>query len=123
MRVISPDDNAQVCVLLSGSKDGKSIVLNCTSEIDSGEWTVVNVPIHDLDLDSGSKVNFKLWVRSDSARNERLYIDVAEINTYSNKNVLPLIIISILVTVSVAVPVAGIAYVFIAKRLKTVKRR
>ena len=123
MRVISPDDTAQVCVLLSGSKDGKSIVLNCTSEIDSGEWTVVNVPVHDLDLDSGSKVNFKLWVRSDSARNERLYIDVSEINTYSNKNVLPLVIISILVTVSVAVPVVGIAYVFVAKRLKTVKRR
>lgn len=122
MRVVSPDPQSTVCVLMSGLNDGKSASLVCSSELNSNEWVNVIVPLSSFDIDSDT-LTVKLWVRSDSSRNERLFIDVSSVDAYSQKNILPIVIIIILISIAILVPLGGAVYVIINKHSKRSLRK
>ncbi len=113
VRVTASDPSADFSLILSGVSSDSPILVNLSTDIRTNEWITVSFPASQLKGKSIDDCILKLWVKTESSRNEQIFLDLSEISLYKNSNKLPSVIIAVLIAVAITVLSAFAAYLII----------
>lgn len=109
-RINSEYSNADFMMLISGNNGDKIKNVSFLSPSSTNKWLTATFKTSDL-KDINDNCTLKLWVRSDNSKNEQIFLDIASITLYTEKNQTALIILIAVITVGMLF--FGCVFIFI----------
>ncbi len=122
VRVNSVDEKAEFALVISGNAGSKPITLQCTSSVKTNTWVTLKFPISQLDAAKINNVRLKLWARSESAKEEQVFIDVSSIKLHSSRNIVPFVVIIVIISLALLCGCGAAIYVYVYKKKASTQR-
>lgn len=118
VRINASCKNADFVFMVDGNSRTGRATLKFSSTIPTNEWVTLKFPVHALTRKEISNARVKIWARTDTSNDEQIFIDVQSVKLHYEKELAPVILITVIVVLGIISSAASFIYVIHSKKKK-----